>query len=512
MHASAPTNNDELAALARHVLEDGIECPQIAQALRNGCDPLGDAFLHINSAADRRKTGSVYTPASVVSFMVDTAAQAISPQRIVDCGCGSGRFAIACAHRFPQADIVAVDTSPLAALICRANVHAAGLDDRVTVLSDDFLTAELPGQGKPTLWIGNPPYVRHHDISPSTKEWLERTATSLAIPSNKLAGLHIYFLLAIATRWGKDDYGMLVTSSEWLDTKYGKVARDLLTSRLQLEFIRLHDRHDEIFAGTQSTAVVIGFGSPSFQKAQVVSVWDRNGTQHLNAQLLPSTERWTSLLRSTDSPSRDQSSLPLRHFVPLGSLMEVHRGVATGNNRFWVRPSDKLGDIPSHLTVPVVAHAREIMGENIAQSAPDELNRLIILPPSLEELDGKDAIAVGALIHEAESLGIDQGYIARHRSPWWSIRPPRIPEIMMTYMGRSTPTFVLNDHKLPMLNVIHGLYPKRDFSPRALQNLTNYLNEHVQLSDGRMYSGGLVKYEPKEVSAIMVPPYEELDR
>lgn len=80
-----------------------------------------------------------------------------------------------------------------------------------------------------------------------------------------------------------------------------------------------------------------------------------------------------------------------------------------------------------------------------------------------------------------------------------------------TYMGRKRPTFAMNRFGLPMLNVVHGLYPKVLRSERALEALTAYLNAHVLLEDGRMYAGGLVKFEPRETEAILVPPPEALE-
>ena len=62
-----------------------------------------------------------------------------------------------------------------------------------------------------------------------------------------------------------------------------------------------------------------------------------------------------------------------------------------------------------------------------------------------------------------------------------------------------------------MLNVVHGLYPKVPLGERALKRLVTYLNENVRLEDGRMYAGGLVKFEPKEAEAIMVPPLSVLE-
>ncbi len=76
---------------------------------------------------------------------------------------------------------------------------------------------------------------------------------------------------------------------------------------------------------------------------------------------------------------------------------------------------------------------------------------------------------------------------------------------MMTYMARRPPVFVVNRVGLPMLNVVHGIYPKADMPQDALAELTDYLNDNVDVGDGRTYCGGLTKFEPREAEAILVP-------
>jgi len=52
-----------------------------------------------------------------------------------------------------------------------------------------------------TLYIGNPPYVRHHQITAKWKDWFFDEAAKLGHKASKLAGLHVHFsLLPPATR------------------------------------------------------------------------------------------------------------------------------------------------------------------------------------------------------------------------------------------------------------------------------------------------------------------------
>ena len=89
----------------------------------------------------------------------------LRPTRIVDTRTGSGRFLAAAADRFPQANLVAVESDPVAALMLRATAATRGFEERLSVKVADYRRIRLPGIEGRTLFIGNPPYVRHHDIT-----------------------------------------------------------------------------------------------------------------------------------------------------------------------------------------------------------------------------------------------------------------------------------------------------------------------------------------------------------
>ena len=75
---------------------------------------------------------------------------------------------------------------------------AAGMADRSTILLDDYRQIVLPPVAGPTLFVGNPPYVRHHSIPAEWKSWLVERAQEQGFAASQLAGMHIYFLLATA--------------------------------------------------------------------------------------------------------------------------------------------------------------------------------------------------------------------------------------------------------------------------------------------------------------------------
>jgi methylase of polypeptide subunit release factors len=171
--------------------------------------------------------GATYTPAPIVEAMVAWSESEGRPERVVDPGAGSGRFAVAAGRRFRDARLVAVELDPLAAILARAHLSVAGLGARSTVrLGDyrDFRGDTIKGK---TLYLGNPPYVRHHQIEPRWKEWLVVTARERGLAASQLAGLHVHFFLATAAKSASGDVGAFITSAEWLDVNYGSLLLEL---------------------------------------------------------------------------------------------------------------------------------------------------------------------------------------------------------------------------------------------------------------------------------------------
>jgi SAM-dependent methyltransferase len=493
VHTALDKDEAELIKLVEPARDDLVDAATRLVAV--GKDPLGDAYMRLNALAMRREFGAVYTPHAMVGAMVRWAKTQISPKRVVDCGCGSGRFAVAAAREFRDAHIIAVDSSPFATLMCKAHAIAAGVG--ITVLHEDFMTAQLPlSNGGPILWLGNPPYVRHHNLSAAQKTWLIDTLAKLGVRGNRLAGLHTYFMASVAERFSEGDVGCLVMSAEWMDTGYGVAIRDLLTKRLGMTYLRVYDKAEEPFEGTMTSAVVAGFS-----KRNAAGAVEVNGKEVALSDFARAS-RWSDVISGRHKEELGEG------FVRLGDFARVHRGVVTGKNSFWVR---KPGDVSEELCVPVVSHAKELSGDVPACRDVRRLSRLITLPDDLAQLPTRLRDEAQAIVDDGLRRHVNEGFVASHRKCWWSVKAPEPPAIMMTYMARHPPVFVVNRDRLGMLNVVHGIYPTVALSERAVERLVSYLNDNVALDDGRVYAGGLAKFEPREVERLIVPSPERLD-
>lgn len=499
---------EELALLEQHRgPEAWSESDALIQLVAEGADPLGDAYTTIKTPADRRPLGQTYTPNAIVQSMTSWATTHEQPVRIVDPGAGSGRYLLAAARVFPDAQLIGLDVDPLATLMLRANVLAAGMQDRATVVLGDYRALDISPEDGPTLFIGNPPYVRHHEISEEWKHWLTATAAEFGIKASKLAGLHIHFFLATAKHGRAGDYGAFITSAEWLDVNYGSVLRQLLLGKLGGTEIHVLEPEVEAFADAQTTAAItcftVGEQPASLQLRRVAAVDDLGslgtGTAVSRARLLESN-RWSVLTRTP--------ALTHDGFIELGELCRVHRGTVTGANKAWVTTGDSK--LPASVFYPTITKARELFNAGEELHDPTTLRQVIDLPVDLDVFDPAERRAINRFLKELKSSGVHEGYVASSRRAWWSVGLKKAAPILATYMARRPPAFVMNTAEARHINIAHGLYPRQELSASVLSALAQHLRHAVNLSQGRTYAGGLTKFEPKEMERLPIPDLDTL--
>jgi hypothetical protein len=501
-----PGWSDAETALARAATPPPGGVAALRAAIAEGDDPLGAAFCRLRGPERRRPDGATYTPPPIVDAMVGWAARHPGPARVVDPGAGSGRFAVAAGRRFPRAAIVAVERDPLAALVCRGHIAAAGLAGRARVMVDDYRTADLGRADGATLYLGNPPYVRHHQIEPVWKEWLALAARSHGLEASRLAGLHVHFFLATAGRLRPGDAGAFITSSEWLDTNYGRLVRDLLLGPLGGRAIHVVEPTATPFEDATVTAAITCFAVPRPPRApaalrlrrvaDVAGLGDLEGGREVGADSLREARRWTPLTRAP-------RAVPPGH-VQLGELCRVHRGAVTGRNATWVVRAGQA-DLPEHVLFPAVTRAREIFDAGRTLSSTAHLRLVVDLPADLDVLAPGDRRRVERFLRDARRAGAHDGYIARSRRAWWSVGLRRPAPILATYMARRPPAFTRNAAGARHINIAHGLYPRGELPEPVLARLVESLRRTVSVQDGRTYAGGLTKFEPREMERLAVP-------
>lgn len=139
---------------------------------------LGEAwFCDLPFVVDER----VLIPRSPIGELIQRQFEpwlAADPARILDLCTGSGCIGIACAHAFPEAEVVLADLSFDALEVANINIERHELSERVYGVQGDGFDG-LPGQ-RFDLIVSNPPYVDAEDFSDMPDEYQHEPELGLA--------------------------------------------------------------------------------------------------------------------------------------------------------------------------------------------------------------------------------------------------------------------------------------------------------------------------------------------
>ncbi|HEV2463695.1 MAG TPA: peptide chain release factor N(5)-glutamine methyltransferase [Acidobacteriaceae bacterium] len=136
-----------------------------------------------------RVTPAVLIPRPETEHLVEAAfarAARDSATRIADVGTGSGAIAITLAHKLPQAQVAALDSSQAALAVARGNAERHKVADRVRFMKSDLLRAVA--KERFDMIVSNPPYVPEgEELEPQVRDY-EPQAALFAGPT----GLEVY--------------------------------------------------------------------------------------------------------------------------------------------------------------------------------------------------------------------------------------------------------------------------------------------------------------------------------
>lgn len=490
---------------------------------------LAKERLTIQTELDARKTqlernilGQFATPPSLARQIVHATLPYLpegEPIRFLEPALGTGSFfeALSESAEGRLTSAIGVEIDPAFA---RASKELWA-DQPISVVEADFTLLEPAAMSfSANLLITNPPYVRHHHIPAEKKRHLVRLSgrTSGFTPSG-LAGLYIHFML-IAHRWlAPGAVCAWLIPSEFMDVNYGAELKQYLTQCVELLRIHRFEPEDVQFddALVTSTVVIFRNSLPGQDHQLTYSIGGSMEKPRESVVVglvdLRSLRKWSSLPRETVTYQQP--------VLTLGDAFTIKRGLATGENKFFIRPLTEFlqKGIPLEFLKPILPsprNVRELLVEGGEDGFPllDEALALFDCPIPEAELERRFP-RVWEFVQEGKQSCVHQGYLCQGRSPWYSQERREPPPLLCTYMGRpkaGQPPFriIRNKSQAVATNVYLLLYPKpwllkADHDGGLLDRIAGALQElsaHDFTSEGRVYGGGLHKMEPKELARL----------
>lgn len=469
------------------------------------------------SASNQKLNGAFYTPPRLAGLLSNWAI-ALDPKRILEPSYGEGVFLREAEAKLrergvrdPSQRLFGVELELSAA----TRLRETGLRLPEKHLRQADLLSLTPDDlgGQFNAIVGNPPYIRHHLLTPDLAARGREGAERLGIKLNGRSDAWAYFCAHLVGFLAEGGRLALVLPGSILQADYAKPLLEALAREDgEVQLVALGER---VFKGVQEQTVILLLdrskqgGSPLIQRriATVKGLGEalqraprargkKSGLEGPIWKLSAKEEELWERICATEGVSR------------LGELAKVRIGVVTGANSFFVRTAKGAAELGKRVnSVPIVPRGAWLKGlrwSDASQRAADSKpSRLIVLPAAQSRLSktAQNAIAAG----EDEELHLR--YHCAKREPWYAQEDTEAPDIFLPYMGSDPPRLVLNEARATCTNAIHRVW-MLDESAEALHALvaaswTTLYRLSAELV-GRSYGGGVLKLEPSGAMALRI--------
>jgi len=468
-----------------------------------------------------RKKGQFWTPDWTADFMTAYVLHE-KPTCLFDPAFGQGAFFRA-AKRY--AILHGFDVSLYGRDIDSGVLEQAktsGLDDNdlLNVEMRDFVI-DPPSKSFPAM-IANPPYIRHHRLSPEQKKSLSEfahKATGRHIDAR--AGLHVYFLIRALQTLAPEGRLAFIVSSDICEGVFANALWQWICSQYRLDAVVTFASEATPFPDIDTNAIVflIRNTSPS-EKFDWVKCLERDakeltmlvsGQQKSNFSTIQVHRRRLSegLATGFSRPPSDGTT----HQYTLGEFASVMRGIVTGDNEFFFMTSSRAKElgIPDSLLVKAIGRMRDVQGESFE---PEDVSRLEDKgrPTRLLTINGLPFTSLPATVQEylekGERSGLPNKTLIKTRKPWYRMETRKIPPILFAYLGRRCARFIRNRADVVPLTCLLCVYPKYS-SPDFIEHLWKVLSHPDTIGNlkkvGKSYGGGAIKVEPRSLERLPLP-------
>lgn len=463
----------------------------------------------------RYALGQFFTPTSIAELMAE-AANEIGPEHVLDPGVGGG---VLLRSIGAEPTRYGIDLDPEAVRLSRASLEIQG--GELEIVDGDFLALDDWPLSREIFdaIIANPPYIRHHNLSPEHKALARHYSLALGTNVSSLSGSYVYFFLEAMRRLREGGRLVFVTPTEFLDVRYGSAVKEILMRFCDIDEVLVLEMDELAFDGVLTTSAITVATKRNVPKRRSVRLVEGRVTdvvERLRAVEVPYEQAsaaipWTPLL-----PSRSERIRPLieGRTKSLEDYCTVRRGIATGSNQFFCLTDAEASEkgIEPEFLVPVVLGSKDLPENGMAldpEAWESNLREgrkvwLFFCHKSRDELAG-----TGALRHieDGERLGLDQKFNCRTRKPWWGVERVEPPEFFVTYMSRDRARFVRNEIGARCMTSLLNVYCRPGVDPARIRPaLEDPINAQLLREFGRTYGGGLGKIEPGDLRRLPVLP------
>ena len=332
--------------------------------------------------------------------------------------------------------------------------------------------------------IGNPPYLRHHDIE---TPWKERTVArlerELGTTLNRHANLYLYFLCLALLKSNDTGLVALVIPYEWVSRPSAKALRDYIVSKRWN--VSVYRFRKPVFEGVLTTASI-----------SIVDKARKDG-------------KWLFYDVGVDSAPRKRAGVVdcrggVLKYEKRGRIWAL-RGVSPGSRRVFVLTEGERihAGLSRRDVVPCVTTLRHVpsgIGELTCASFERRFVQAGARCWLVRSYEKNRSPALNAYLESVPERN-RQSWTCRNQEPWFNFRPHPVPQLLVSSgFTRFGPKVLVNSVGALAVGSVYGVHASSSLRRRELR-------DHILSTDFEArvvaHAGSLKKVEPRQLNAIL---------
>jgi adenine-specific DNA-methyltransferase len=470
----------------------------------------------------RKRLGAFYTPKCVADPIVEWAIRRPT-DTVMDPSYGGCVFLETAIERLkrlaspnPKAQLFGTDIDPKATSFLPASSHTGGATDHFPTA--DFLAVKPSDFPAPfDCIVGNPPYVRHHQLSSASVAAARRATPECELPAT--ASYWAYFIvhsLKFLRRGGR--LGLVLPGS-FLSANYAiHVRNHILASFASARVVLIRA---PIFSDAEERGVVLladdhGRSTSSFHYSVADSIGSLRSkcfsrtVRPLNSGSAAESHCWPLSFLTARERNLFSAVSRRRDVVTLGSVAKIRIGVVTGANEYFILSlsNARRNNLTRLSLVPILSSGRQIRSLSVGKRDIDTLLAADVPALLLDLRPNTRSEAAHRYMASICASKVKRRFKCSNREHWFAVGDTLASDAFLTYVNHFSPRLVLNSAHATSTNAIHRLWWKRRRSLgwrqlASLASLTSLFGISAELA-GRSVGGGALKVEIGDASQLLI--------
>ncbi|MBP5200967.1 MAG: N-6 DNA methylase [Schwartzia sp.] len=469
--------------------------------------PLEHAYYSSTDMRHIKSYGQFYTLDKVADFMTDWILQD-NASCIYDPAFGMGAFYFSSKSNGFEGKFIANEYDVNSYNFFVKNC----IFDDLTLRNVDYFS-QWGQTEKYDAIICNPPYLRFQNIS-NRHEIISNLSAMIREKLSGYTNMASAFLIKSIFELNEGGRLAYIMPSEFLNAGYGKQIKEYMLKHGSIENIIQINDEKGAFDSVITTVCIIFFiknkksSSVCFSKIKSIENMDYEKCSSIQISDLKVNEKWQIHFENIEMS-------PRKGFVPLSYYGKFKRGIATGVNEFFAltkQEIDELGLLDTEY-LPCIIKSNQIKGAFFERDVlndiiqKDEKAFILNLPKNREKLSK----GANAYVQYGESCGYDERYLTRHRMPWFSIEKRTPSPLLFGVFSRDRFKIIRNRTNAVNLTCYHGFQFHKPSFNCVIDKLFVYLKSNLAKEminqHKRIYGKNLTKFEPNDLSNILVPSF-----